>query len=68
VSKRITHPKDLRFVIVRQHMAILTLKQRVASKDQQIQKLEATIRRIRAGTWLGRLLVKLKSYFKGNNA
>lgn len=53
---------------MRQHMAILTLKQRVASKDQQIQKLEATIRRIRAGTWLGRLLVKLKSYFKGNNA
>ena len=68
MSKRITNPKDLRFVIVRQHMAILTLKRRVAARDQQIQRLEATIRRMKRDTWLGRLLAKIKSYFKGNNA
>ena len=68
MSKRITNPKDLRFVILRQHMAIMSLKKQVASKNQQIQKLESTIMRIRGKSWFARLLGKIKQFFKGNNA
>ena len=65
MSKRTSNPKDLRFVIVRQHMAILTLKQRVAKKDKQIQKLELQIMKLRQETWLRKLARRIMRFFKG---
>ena len=68
MSKRTTNPKSLKFVVIRQHMKILSLKDQVKSKNLQIQKLEGTIRRLRRKSWFGRLIEKIKKLFKGNNA
>lgn len=68
MSKRITNPKDLRFVILRQHMANMSLKKQIEVKDKQIQKLTSTIKRLRRDAWYRRLLEKIKRFFKGNNA
>ena len=68
MSKRVTNPKALKFVVIRQHMQILSLKDQVKLKDRQIEKLESTIMRMKEGTWFGRLIAKIKRFFKGNNA
>lgn len=69
MSKRLTNPKDLRFIVLRQHMTILGLKKKLAAKEARIQTLEARVECLKGNTWFRRILKRIKEFLaKGRNA
>jgi len=67
VSKRISNPKDMKFIVVKQHMMILSLKRSVVAKEREIEKLKETVKKLKKGTLIGRIWSKIKNLLRGNN-
>ena len=68
MSKRISNPKDMKFIVVKQHMMILSLKRSVAAKEREIERLRATVKKLKKGSLISRVWSKIKNLLRGNNA